>query len=73
MNIVKIQANHHASSFLGRVPTPDENFYSFRRCDDEEKDKMRGKYIQVLKNSSLIGLCNKYAVLCKKENVDVQC
>uniref|UniRef100_K1PMT3 Collagen alpha-1(XII) chain n=1 Tax=Magallana gigas TaxID=29159 RepID=K1PMT3_MAGGI len=56
-----------------RVRTSDDKIYSFRRCDDEEKDKMRGKYLDVLKKSSLRRLCNRYADLCKKENVDVQC
>lgn len=48
-------------------------FYNFRRCVDDEKDKMREKYLHVLKESSFKQLCYKYADLCKKENVDVQC
>lgn len=71
-----MKAYHLTSSFSERVLTSDDKIYSFHsfgRCVEEEKDKMRGKYLDVLKESSLRRLCNRYADLCKKENVDVQC
>uniref|UniRef100_K1QF75 Uncharacterized protein n=1 Tax=Magallana gigas TaxID=29159 RepID=K1QF75_MAGGI len=52
---------------------PSDEFYYFQKCADEEKDKLREKYLEILKKSSLQGLCNNYPDLCKKENVDVQC
>lgn len=73
VNYVKMKAYHLTSFFSGRVRTLDDKIYSFRSCDDEAKDKMRGKYLDVLKKSSLRRLCNRYSDLCKKENVDVQC
>lgn len=69
---VKIKANHRLSSFEGRI-LPSDEFYYFQKCVDEEKDKLREKYLEILKKSSLQGLCNNYPDLCKKENVDVQC
>lgn len=57
---------------LGRI-LPSDEFYYFQKCVDEEKDKLREKYLEILKKSSLQGLCNNYPDLCKKENVDVQC
>lgn len=53
------------SFFSGRVRTLDDKIYSFRSCDDEAKDKMRGKYLDVLKKSSLRRLCNRYSDLCR--------
>lgn len=52
---------------------PSDKFYYFQKCVDEEKDTLREKYLEVLKKSSVQGLCNRHPDLCKKENVDVQC
>lgn len=53
------------------LSTDDE--YFFRRCDENEKDIMRRKYLDILKKSGFRELCITYADLCKSENVDVQC
>lgn len=71
---VKIRANQRTSSFEELIRPSDELYrYYFRTCVDEEKDKMRETYLEILKTSSVKGLCNKYPDLCKKENVEVQC
>lgn len=50
-----------------------DDAYFFRVCDENEKDIMRRKYLDILKKSGFRELCITYADLCKSENVDVQC
>lgn len=57
--------------FLGCVCILDDKIYFFCCCDNEVKDKMRGKYLDVFKKFFLRRFCNRYVDFCKKENVDV--
>lgn len=50
-----------------------DDAYFFRVCDENEKNIMRRKYLDILKKSGFRELCITYADLCKSENVDVQC
>ena len=75
MNIFHISYNMFTFLFVLFFAVDKDNIqHYFPRCHRVFKNKMRERYLEVLRNATgFRSLCDDYSDLCKPENVDVDC